>query len=230
MATKCSGIGRGGGCADRQSRRRRAGAIVGTLTINNNLTLQGNTSLRVNKTGGSPVQDNVTTSRNLGYGGNLTFTNITSDAPPLTLSDTFQLFSVTGSKTGNFTSIVGLPGVGLAFSFNPASVVLSLVIGVASNPTNITATVSGNVLTLTWPADHLGWLLQSQTNSLNVGLTTPANTWFDLAGSDSVTTKVVTMDPASPKVFYRPKKLQLKHSLHQSPPNFSASDRTWGAW
>ena len=44
------------------------------------------------------------------------------------------------------------------------------VVGVATNPTNITSTVSGNVLSLTWPADHIGWHLQVQTNSLTAGL------------------------------------------------------------
>ena len=63
---------------------------------------------------------------NISYGGILTVTNITSDAN-LTTTDTFQLFNVTGSKSGNFTSIVGSPGAGLAYSFNPASGILSIV-------------------------------------------------------------------------------------------------------
>ena len=64
---------------------------------------------------------------NISYGGILTITNITSDANVLTTTDTFQLFNVTGSKSGNFTSIVGSPGAGLAYSFNPASGILSIV-------------------------------------------------------------------------------------------------------
>jgi len=71
----------------------------------------------------------------------------------------------------------------------------------ASYPTNITATVSGNQLTLTWPATHLGWILQAQTNALSVGLNT--NTWFDVTTSDSSNTNVITINPANPTVFYR---------------------------
>ncbi|MBW8864845.1 MAG: autotransporter-associated beta strand repeat-containing protein, partial [Verrucomicrobia bacterium] len=92
-----------------------AGA-VGSFTINNDLTLQGKATLRVNKTGGSPVQDQVVVAGNINYGGILSVTNATSDATPLTTSDTFQLFNVSGTHTGNFSSIAGSPGAGLAYS------------------------------------------------------------------------------------------------------------------
>ena len=102
--------------------------VVGTFTIGGNLTLQGNATLRIdNNLGLSVSNDLVSVSGGITYGGVLTVTNITSDATPLVAGDTFQLFSVTGSKTGNFTSIVGSPGVGLGYSFNPASGVLSVV-------------------------------------------------------------------------------------------------------
>ncbi len=65
------------------------------------------------------------------------------------------------------------------------------------NPTNITASVSSNTLTIAWPADHIGWTLQAQTNGLSSG------PWFDLPGSDVVNAVVTTIDPANPSVFYR---------------------------
>ena len=115
-----------------------AGAI-GYFFIYNNLTLQGNATLRIDKTGGSPSQDQVVVSGNISYGGILTVTNITSDANVLTTTNTFQLFSVIGSHSGNFAGIAGSPGTGLAYSFNPASGVLSIVTStIANNPTNIT--------------------------------------------------------------------------------------------
>lgn len=176
-------------------------AGVGTFTINNSLTLQGNATLRINKTGGTPSQDQVVVTGNINYGGILTVTNITSDATVLTTTDTFPLFSVTGSHSGNFAGIAGSPGAGLAYSFNPASGVLSIVaFTTASNPTNITFSASGNTLSLAWPADHLGWILQSQTNSLTVGI---SGNWADVAGSASVTSTNVTIIPSNPTVFYR---------------------------
>src|ERR1035437_6923377 len=73
-------------------------------------------------------------------------------------------------------------------------------VGVATNPTNITSTVSGNVLTLSWPADHIGWRLQTQTNSLSTGL---GSGWTDVAGSTTVNSFNVTINPANGTVFYR---------------------------
>jgi fibronectin-binding autotransporter adhesin len=173
---------------------------VGSFTVNNSVTLNGGAFLRVSKTGGTPAQDQVVVSGNIAYGGTLVVTNITSDATPLTTSDTFQLFSVSGTPSGNFSSIVGSPGSGLAYSFNPASGVLSVVTGVASNPTNITFSASGGNLTLSWPADHTGWTLQVQTNSRAVGLST---NWFPVAGSSTTNQVTIPVSPVNGTVFYR---------------------------
>jgi autotransporter-associated beta strand protein len=81
----------------------------------------------------------------------------------------------------------------------------SLAIGVtiASNPTNITFSVSSGTLTLSWPSDHLGWILQQQMNTLNAGLTT---NWTDVTGSANVTTTNITIVPGNPTVFFRLRK------------------------
>ena len=75
-----------------------------------------------------------------------------------------------------------------------------LVQPMATNPTNITVSVSGNTLSLSWPADHLGWILQQQSNSLAIGLST---NWTDVAGSANITSTNITINPANPTVFYR---------------------------
>jgi fructan beta-fructosidase len=64
----------------------------------------------------------------------------------------------------------------------------------------ISYNLSGKNLTLSWPTNYLGWILQEQTNSLNVGLN--AN-WINLSGSASVTTTNMLISPANPTVFYR---------------------------
>ena len=69
---------------------------------------------------------------------------------------------------------------------------------VATNPTNITASVFGNTLTLTWPGDHLGWTLQ--TNALDLANT---NDWFAYPGSATVTNVNITMNPSLTNVFFR---------------------------
>ncbi len=72
--------------------------------------------------------------------------------------------------------------------------------GVNTAPTNIVSSVSGNQLTLTWPADHIGWKLQAQTNALSAGLTT---NWHDVTGSTATNQMSLTINPANPTVFFR---------------------------
>lgn len=67
-------------------------------------------------------------------------------------------------------------------------------------PTNIVFSVTGNQLTLSWPADHTGWTLQAQTNSLSVGL---SSNWVNVGGSASSDHIAVPINPANGSVFYR---------------------------
>jgi fibronectin type 3 domain-containing protein len=71
---------------------------------------------------------------------------------------------------------------------------------VNTTPTNIVTSLSGDQLTLSWPADHIGWTLQSQTNSLSTGL---SSNWYDVAGSTATNQMTFTIDPTQPAVFYR---------------------------
>jgi 4-phytase / acid phosphatase len=67
----------------------------------------------------------------------------------------------------------------------------------AYNQTNLTVSVSGKTLTIAWPADHLDWILQAQTNGLSAGQ------WFNLPGTELVTSVHIPIDPANPSVYYR---------------------------
>ena len=75
-----------------------------------------------------------------------------------------------------------------------------VVLGVNSTPTNLVTSVSGGHITLSWPADHTGWTLQAQTNSLSTGLGT---NWVDVSGSSATNQVIQPIDPANPAVFYR---------------------------
>ena len=180
-----------------------AGATVGSLTISGNLTLQGGATLRINKTGGSLANDQVVVSGNTTYGGTLSVTNITSDATALAAGDSFQLLSTSGSISGAFT-ITNLPALpsGLGWS-NSVNGSITVIATVNTTPTNITTSVSGNVLTLTWPADHTGWRLIVQTNNLAAGISSDPTDWMTVPGSQSVNTTNITMDPALPTEFYQ---------------------------
>jgi uncharacterized protein YjdB len=69
-----------------------------------------------------------------------------------------------------------------------------------SPPLTLSQNSGGAQFVLSWPADHRGWLLQVQTNSLITGLGT---NWVTVPGSDSLTIFTNAIDPANEAVFYR---------------------------
>lgn len=172
---------------------------IGTLNLSSSLTFgAGSTNwVAVNKTAGTHGE--VIVGGSVTYGGTLYATNVSGT---ITTNDTFTIFSA-GSESGNFTAVTGSPGSGLGWKFTPATGVLSVIATVNTNPTNITASVSGNTLSLSWPADHTGWRLLAQTNSLSTGLNTNANDWYTVSGSTSINQTNITINPTNGVVFYR---------------------------
>jgi hypothetical protein len=81
--------------------------------------------------------------------------------------------------------------------------VLTALATVALNPTNVTASVSGTNLTLTWPADHTGWTLLSQTNNLHLGVSANTNDWMRVSGSSSTNSVVIPIPPNQSGGYYR---------------------------
>jgi alpha-L-arabinofuranosidase len=62
-----------------------------------------------------------------------------------------------------------------------------------------TANAAGQ-LQISWPADHTGWQLQSQTNNLTSGLGT---NWLNVPGSDQTNQSAWLLDPTNGSVFFR---------------------------
>jgi hypothetical protein len=62
--------------------------------------------------------------------------------------------------------------------------------------TNVSVSVSGGALDLSWPADHVGWRLQAQTNGLGAN-------WFDVAGSTATNLMTLPFDATAGSVFFR---------------------------
>ena len=75
-----------------------------------------------------------------------------------------------------------------------------MVTTVDTTPTNLTYAVVGNTLDITWPASHIGWRLQGQTNGLNIGI---SNNWFDVPGSTTTNHVIIPLTPANPATFFR---------------------------
>ncbi len=175
-----------------------AGASIGAITITGALTTAagGTNVFELDKS--VPTNDLVTAS-SVVYGGTLVVNNL---GPALVNGDSFKLFSA-AAYSGSYAAIIpDKPGSGLAWDTSKLIVdgTLGVVVGIPSTPTNLTAEVSGNTLTLSWPADYTGWRLEAQTNSLNVGIT---GTWVTVPGSTDTNKMSFTIDPAQPTVFFR---------------------------
>ena len=67
-------------------------------------------------------------------------------------------------------------------------------------PAQLSLTATGNQLLLNWPADHTGWQLQAQTNSLAVGLGT---NWSNIAGSLETNQITLPVGATNRAVFFR---------------------------
>ena len=89
-------------------------------------------------------------------------------------------------------------------SSSPANItVTNAGITVNTTPTNIVAKVSGTNLTLSWPADHIGWRLLTQTNNLANGISGNMNDWGTVANSASTNLVTIPINPTKPTEFYR---------------------------
>ncbi len=144
---------------------------------------------------------------------------IAQAAATVTLSNLNQAFDGTGKSA---TATTTPPGLAVTFTYNgspnaPTNIGTYLVVGsivdinyfgsatnnlvivngMSTTPTNITTHISGNQLTIAWPSNHIGWMLQSNLN-LSV-----ANGWADVPGSDTNSQLVIIIDPTVPRVFYR---------------------------
>lgn len=67
-----------------------------------------------------------------------------------------------------------------------------------TSPTNIVVSSSNNQMTFSWPADHTGWQLQSNS----VGLLA-TNAWFPVSGSTLTNHIAIVPDVNKTNVFYR---------------------------
>lgn len=119
----------------------------------------------------------------------------------------FPLIQYTGAIGGSgfpALALVSLPaGVTASLSNNTANATVDLVITAAPpatnpNPTNITFSVTGNTLNLSWPPDRLGWTLQTNATAVNA-----TADWFAYPGSSSLTNVAITIDPGKTNVYFR---------------------------
>jgi len=68
----------------------------------------------------------------------------------------------------------------------------------ATNSSALNFTVSANILSLSWPADHLGWNLQTNAANLNA-----PGAWFPYPDSGTVTNVDILLDATKANVYFR---------------------------
>ncbi len=174
--------------------------VDGTLIMGTNL-ITGAGNLLLDPTG--TLSGNGTNQLTFGltntvYAGTLNLGTV----PTLSAGDSFKLFeSLTYS--GAFSSIIpsAPPGGSLIWDTSKLTINGTLTAanpgsGPATNPTNIVVSATGNNLTLSWPADHIGWTLETQTNSF-------FGAWSFVPGSTTTNQLTIPINPALPDVFYR---------------------------
>ena len=170
---------------------------TGVLNITGSIELGGAINININATNTPNSGEIAASTITIDPTATLTVTNLGPEA-----GATFHLFNhaVSGfatvtlpptTGTNNWINNLGVDG---SITLNAPALVT-----VNTNPTNIVFSVANGSLTVSWPADHIGWRLLSQTNPIGTGITT---NWVPVAGSQ--TTDVIT-GPVSPgnNVFFR---------------------------
>jgi fibronectin-binding autotransporter adhesin len=176
------------------------GAPIGTLNISGSISVNGTVNMDLNRSNPGQNSDRLTAASITGSGATLNVTNV---GPTLITGSTYQLF---GSAVTAFTT-VNLPTTDvtgqIAYTWQNDLAVngsITLLSGMSATPTPITSTISSGTNYLSWPVDHTGWTLQSQTNSLAVGLST---NWTVVAGSTTTNAVAVPVVLTNPATFYR---------------------------
>jgi len=151
-----------------------ANTYTGTTLVN-----QGTLKLDSTANGSSAIQLANGTTLNLNFPGTMTVGNF---------------------STNNVALPAGTYNAGNLAAFIAGAGSLQVTSSLPTTPTNITFSVSNGHLTLSWPANYQGWILQQQSNSLSIGLSTA---WVDVPGSASLTSTNIPINPATPTAFYR---------------------------
>jgi len=178
------------------------GSSAGLLTISGSLTVPATTTfaMELDNTN-SPTADRVTVGGTftVAPGATVTVTNI---GPMLVAGQIFKLFD---AGVAGVTTVIATEDSYATYTFDDRIAtageveVLTVTPKINTTPENINWSIAGGMLSLNW-TNNAGWILQSQTNSLSTGLST---NWVDVAGSESITSTNITVEPSSPTVFFR---------------------------
>ena len=118
--------------------------------------------------------------------------------PPGTYNLAVGLFTSTNQANPNF--MIGNKGRTSNGWYVITNVQLFDIAPPATNPTSLMPVYSGGVLNISWPADHIGWTLEAQTNSTYVGI---SSNWAAIASSFTTNQMSFPVDQSTQTVFFR---------------------------
>lgn len=168
-------------------------AAVGLLTVANELTLQPGSTTLVEVNNPSGTNDVVFVTGTANYGGTLEVANL---GGTLAAGNRIKIFNAAGS-TGSFANVTGSPGANLGWKFLPSTGEL---LAVSITAVGLAMAFTNGALNFSWPADHIGWTLQAQTNSPLAGLGT---NWISLPATAGTNVFPLPVSAGSALVFYR---------------------------
>ena len=126
--------------------------------------------------------------------GNMSFSSVPAGIYGLAVG----LFSTTNQAAPNFR--LGNKGQTPNGWYVITNVALWNIARPASNPTNLTIMLANGNLTLSWPADHLGWVLETQIDS---GLTGLGSNWVVVDNSMTTNTMVLPVSSINTVEYFR---------------------------
>lgn len=171
---------------------------LGTLTASNT-TIDGAVLMKISRSG-APASDRLAAPAIVANAGS-TLTVTVLGSASFAAGDTFTLFTTPVSGAFSTLNLPTLPDAGLAWADQLAvDGSITVVSAVSTVPTHLVVQFSSDALTLSWPADHTGWRLQTQTNSLAAGLGT---NWFDVPGAASTNQMTLPFSDDAGAVFFR---------------------------
>jgi hypothetical protein len=106
----------------------------------------------------------------------------------------FTVGSSTVAMSGNY--FAGLAVVGSTATFDNVTAPGIGNSQVSATPVQLSSILAGNELQFAWPADHMGWELQVQTNSLEAN-------WFAIPGTDVTNQISLAVNPSNGNMFFR---------------------------
>ena len=178
------------------------GTNASALTNTGSLTLQsGSTNVVVVDKTTSVTNSEVVGLTSVSIGGTLVVSNYGN---ALAGGDAIPLFSATSYSGGYSQIIPATPGPGMTWNTSTLTTDGNLRVtssGPPNTPTNITYLRSGSTLTLSWPSNYTGWILQGKTNNPGQGI--QAGTWVNVSGSSNTNQVVITIVPTNGPTFYR---------------------------